>query len=302
MPEGGSKLRTAHGTSLRRRTSRRRAGDMALCRRNDRTAHRTNLIFRTRCIGAKRMTLCGNALRTFFITAGTRRSLYAFFRTSRSLYLHILTPIMPEGGNFLLRFNERVTARAMTAFGFPRSRTRCRYRLIDDFYMAESFDIPRLRFPAARAFRRLNAFLRTGRSLRLRIITPIMSEGGDLFLRFDDGVTAAAMNAFGFPRSRTRCRYRLIDDFYMAESFDFPRLRFPAARAFRRLNAFFRTSRSFRLSICTPIMTESGNFLLRLDDSVTAAAMRTVRQTRLRTRCRNSGIGHGSVTQCRHRS
>lgn len=182
MPEGGSKLRAAHGTSLRRRTSRRRTGNMTLCRRDDGAAHRTNLIFRTRCISAKRMTLCGNALRTFFITAAARRSLYAFFRTSRSLCLHILTPIMPEGGNFLLRFNDHVTATAMDAFGFPRRSTRCRYRLIDDFYMIESFDVPCLRFPAARAFGRLDAFLRTSGRRRLRVCAPIMSEGRDFFL------------------------------------------------------------------------------------------------------------------------
>ena len=216
--------------------------------------------------------------------------------------MHILTPIMPEGGNFLLRLDDRVTAAAMDAFGFPRSRTRCRYRLIDDFYMAESFDIPRLRFPAARAFRRLNAFLRTGRSLRLRIITPIMSEGGDLFLRFDDGVTAAAMDAFCFPRSRTRCSDCRVFHLNVVESFDFPRLRFSAARAFGRLNAFLRTSRRFRLRVCTPIMPESGNFLLCLDDRITTGTMRTVRQTRLRTRRGNGGIDHGRVTQCRHRS
>ena len=275
---------------------------MTLRRRNDRTANRTNLVFRARCIGAKRMTLCGNALRTFFITAGTRRSLYAFFRTSRSLCLHILTPIMPEGGNFLLRLDDRVTAAAMDAFGFPRSRTRCRYHLIDDFYMAESFDIPRLRFPAARAFRRLNAFLRTGRSLRLRIITPIMSEGRDFLLHLDDSVTAAAMDAFGFPRRSTRRRNCRILHFNMTKRFDVPRLRFPATRAFRRLDAVLRAGGSFRLNIFAPNMTKSRNFLLRLNDRIATGTMRAVRQPRLRTRRGNGGIDHGRVTQCRHRS
>ena len=302
MPEGRNKLRTADRTNLRSRTGSRRAGDMTARGGNNFTANRANLVFRTRRVGTKRMTVRGNALCTFLIASAARRSLYAFFCTSRGSRLHVLAPIMTEGGNFFLRFDDGVTTAAMDAFGFPRSRTRRRYRLIDDLDMSESIDIPRLRFPAARAFGRLDTLFRASRRFRLRIFAPIMTEGGNFFLRFDDGVTTAAMNAFGFPRSRTRCRYRLIDNLEMPKSFDFPRLRFPAACAFGRLNAFFRTSRSFRLSICTPIMTESGNFLLRLDDSVTAAAMRTVRQTRLRTRCRNGGIGHGSVTQCRNRS
>ena len=222
MPEGRNKLRTTDRTNLRSRTGSRRAGDMTARGGNNFTANRANLVFRTRRVGTKRMTVRRNALCTFLIASAARRSLYAFFCTSRGSRLHVLAPIMTEGGNF--------------------------------------------------------------------------------FLRFDDGVTTAAMDAFGFPRSRTRRRDCRILHLDMTESFDIPRLRFPAACAFRRLNAFFRTSRSFRLSICTPIMTESGNFLLRLDDSVTAAAMRTVRQTRLRTRCRNGGIGHGSVTQCRNRS
>ena len=155
---------------------------MALCRRNDRTAHRTNLIFRTRCIGAKRMTFRGNTLRPFFVAATARRSLYAFFRTGRGFRLRVFTPLMPESRYNFLRLEDGVTPGAMRAFGFPRSRTRCRYRLIDDFYMAESFDIPCLRFPAARAFGRLDAFLRTSGRRRLRVCAPIMSEGRDFFL------------------------------------------------------------------------------------------------------------------------
>ena len=296
MPEGGSKLRTANRTSLRRRTGRSGAGDMTLCRRNDGAAHRTNLVFRTRRIGAERMTVRGNGLRPFLITAAARRSLYAFFRAGRSFRLNIFTPIMPESRDDFLRLEDGVTARAMIAFGFPRSRTRCRYRLVDDLDMPESIDIPRLRFPAPRTFRHPDAFLRPGRGFRLNIFAPIMPESRNFFLRFDDGITAGAMDAFGFPRRRTRCRNSLIDDFCMAESFGIPRLRFPAARTFGCLNAFLRTSRRFRLRVCTPIMPESGNFLLCLDDRITTGTMRTVRQTRLHTCRGNGGIDHGSMT------
>ena len=222
MPEGRSKLRAADRTNLRSSTSSSRAGDMTARGRNNFTANRANLVFHTRRTRTKRMTVRRNALCTFLVTTGTRRSLYAFFRARGRRRLHVFAPIMTESGNFLLRFN--------------------------------------------------------------------------------DGVTTAAMDAFGFPRSRTRCRYRLIDNLEMPKSFDFPRLRFPTACAFGRLNAFFRTSRSFRLHVLAPIMPESGNFLLRLDDRITAAAMRAIRQTRLRTRRGNGGIGHESVTQCRHRS
>ena len=296
MPEDGSKLRTAHGTSLRRRTSRRRTGDMTLCRRNDGATHRTNLIFRTRRIGAKRMTFCGNTLRPFIVAAAARRSLYAFFCTSRGSRLHVLAPIMTEGGNFFLRFDDGVTTAAMDAFGFPRRSTRRRYRLIDDFYMAESFDVPRLRFPAARAFGRLDTLFRASRRFRLRVFAPIMTEGGNFFLRLDDSITAAAMNAFGFPRRSTRRRDCRILHLDMTESFDVPRLHFLAARTFGCLNAFLRTSGRRRLRIRTPIMSESRNFLLRFNDRIATATMRTVRQTRLRTRRGNGGISHRRVT------
>ena len=302
MPESGSELRTADRTNLRSRTSSSRAGNMTARGGNNFTANRANLVFRTRRTGTKRMTVRRNTLNPFLVTTGTRRSLYAFFRTSGSSRLHVLTPIMPEGRNFLLRFDDGVTTAAMDAFGFPRRHTRCRYRLIDDLDMTENFDFPRLRFPAARTFRSLDACFRASRRFRLRVFAPRMAESGNFFLRFDDGVTTAAMDAFGFSRSRTRCRYRLVDDLDMTESFDFPRLRFPAARAFRRLDAFFRASRRFRLRVCIPIMPESGNFLLCLDDRIAAAAMRAIRQTRLRTRRGNGRIGHGIVTQCRHRS
>ena len=254
MPKGRSKLRTANRTSLRRRTSRSGARDMTLRRRNDGAAHHTNLIFRTRCIGAKRMTFRGNTLRPFLVTTAARRSLYAFFHASGHFRLHIFAPIMTESGNFLLRLNDGVTAAAMDAFGFPRRRTRRRNCRVLHFSMAESFDIPRLRFPAAGTFRRLNAFHRASGSFCLHILAPIMSKSRDFFLCFDDGVTAAAMDAFGFPRSRTRCRDCRVLHFNMTESFDLPRLRFPAARAFGRLDTLFRASRRFRLRVFAPIM------------------------------------------------
>ena len=302
MPEGGSKLRAAYRTSLRRRTGRGGAGNMTACSGNHFSANRTYLIFRTRCIGAKRMTLCGNALRTFFITAGTRRSLYAFFRTSRSLCLHILTPIMPEGGNFLLRLDDRVTAAAMDAFGFPRSRTRCRYRLIDDFYMAESFDIPRLRFPATRTFGYLNAFLSTGGGLRLRVFAPIMPERGDDFLRRQYFLATAAMAALRETRVGTGRRNGLIRHRRVSQGLNVAVTGRIAAQAFRRLDAVLRTSGSFRLNVCAPAMAKRGDLLLYLNDRIATRAMRTVRKARIRTGRRNGGIDHGRVTQCRHRS
>lgn len=104
------------------------------------------------------------------------------------------------------------------------------------------------------------------------------------------------MNAFGFPRSRTRRRDCRILHLDMTESFDVPRLHFPAARTFGCLNAFLRTSRSLRLRIRTPIMSESGNFLLRFNDRIATATMRAVRQPRLRT-CRGNGrICHRIMT------
>ena len=73
------KYDAANGTSLRRYASRRRTG---------------------------RMTFRRNALRAFFVAAGTRRSLYAFFRAGGRRRLHVLTPIMAERGHRLLRRND----------------------------------------------------------------------------------------------------------------------------------------------------------------------------------------------------
>ena len=298
MPESCFQLCTAHTAGLCCRTGSRRAGDMTLCRRDDGAAHRTNLIFRTRCIGAKRMALCRNALCPFFVTAAARRSLYAFFRASGRLCLHILTPIMPEGGNFLLRFNDHVTATAMDAFGFPRRSTRCRYRLIDDFYMIESFDVPRLRFPAARAFGRLDAVLRAGGSFRLRVFAPIMTESGNFLLCLDDRITTGTMRTVRQTRLRTCRRNGGIGHGNMPERRN-RSCRFSAASAARCLFlAQRRTGRVLCLTIRTVIMPELRNDLLRFEHLTTNTAMTAFRRTVFRTRCRYGGICYNSMAAC----
>ena len=269
---------------------------------NNFTANRANLVFRTRRTRTKRMTVRRNALCTFLVTTGTRRSLYAFFRAGRSFRLNIFTPIMPESRDDFLHRQHFTAPGAMRAFGFPRRRTRCGNGLIRYLDMAESFDIPRLRFPAARTFGCLSAFLSTGGGLRLRVCAPIMTECRDFFLRLDDDVTAAAMDAFGFPRSRTRRRNCHIIHLDMTESFDVPRLRFPAARTFGCLDAVLRAGGGFRLNVCAPAMAKRGDLLLYLDDRIATRAMRTVRKARIRTGRRNGGIGHGSMPKRRNRS
>lgn len=160
------KYGAANGTSLRRYASRRRTG---------------------------RMTFRRNTLRAFFVAAGTRRRLYAFFRAGGRRRLHVLTPNMAENRYRLLRLEHRSAAGAMAALRLAcrragRSDCRIRYRAV-----AQRRERPRCRRVAARALGRLRTRRRTGRGFRLRITAPVMTQRGRLVRRIAVTATAAIM-------------------------------------------------------------------------------------------------------------
>ena len=192
---------------------------------------------------------------------------------------------MPELRNDLLRLENLTANAAMTAFRLTIFRTRrgnsggghdgMTTRLIK-YSSANGTSLRRytsrrrtgrmtFRRNALRAFfvaattrRSLYAFFRTGGSLRLHILTPIMTESGHRLLRLDDSITAAAMNAFGFPRRRTRRRNCRIRHRAVPQRRKRPRRRGAAARASCRLRARRRTRRRFGRRITAVVMPKCG--------------------------------------------
>ena len=164
------KYDAANGTSLRRYASRRRTG---------------------------RMTFRRNTLRAFFVAAGTRRSLYAFFRAGGSFRLRVFTPNMAERGHRLLRLDDSITAAAMNAFGFPRRRTRRRNCRIRHRAVPQRRKRPRRRGAAARASCRLRARRRTRRRFGRRITAVVMPKCGICCIIHRHGASSAS------PISRT---------------------------------------------------------------------------------------------------
>lgn len=144
---------------------------------------------------------------------------------------------MPELRNDLLRLENLAANAAMTAFRLTIFRTRrgnsggghdgMTTRLIK-YSSANGTSLRRytsrrrtgrmtFRRNALRAFfvaattrRSLYAFFRTGGSLRLHILTPIMTESGHRLLRCNDRCAAGAMTARGLAYRRTRCSNRRI--------------------------------------------------------------------------------------------
>ena len=192
---------------------------------------------------------------------------------------------MPKLRNDLLRFEHLTTNTAMTAFRRTVFRTRCRYggicynsmaACLVKYGAANGTSLRRyasrrrtrrmtFRHNTLRAFliaaatrRSLYAFFRTRGCCRLHVLTPIMAERGHRLLRLDDGVTAAAMNAFGFPRRRTRRRNCRIRHRAVPQRRKRPRRRGAAARASCRLRARRRTRRRFGRRITAVVMPKCG--------------------------------------------
>ena len=156
------------------------------------------------------MTVRRNALCTFLIATTARRSLHAFFRASRSLCLHILSPIMPQSGNYFLRRDNRVAPRTMAAFRLTCHCTRRRNCRIRYRTMTEGRDCLRRRRTAARASCRLRARRRACRRFGRRIAAIVMAQRRRLIAGI--AVTAAAaimvcIAARGTRRAVIRCAH-----------------------------------------------------------------------------------------------